>query len=77
MGVFFVLQKLVVVVCDGGFASLAVVAEVADVFDYFAKVMFVLANQFDVLLLLVQEDTGLVLLAGKLAFEVGDAGGWD
>lgn len=75
MGVLFVLQKLVVVACDGGFASLGVVAEVAHVFDYFTEVMFVLANQLDVFLLLVQEDAGLVLLAGKLAFQVGDAGG--
>lgn len=74
MGVLFVLQKLVVVACDRRFACLGVVAEVAHIFDYFAKVVFILADELDVLLLLVRKDAGLVLLAGKLALEIGNAG---
>ena len=60
--------------CDGGFAGFGVEAKVANVFDDFAEVVFVLANELDVFFLLVHEDAGLVLLAGKLAFEIGDAG---
>ena len=71
--IFFVLEELVVVACNVGFAGLGVVAKVADVFHYFAEVVFVLANKLDVLLLLVQENAGLVLLTGKLALKVGDA----
>ena len=72
--ILFVLEELVVVAGNVGFAGFGIVAEVADVFDNFAEVVFVLANELDVLLLLVQEDAGLVLLTGKLALKVGDAG---
>ena len=54
MRIFFVLEELVVVACNVGFAGLGVVAKVADVFDNFAEVVFVLPNKLDVLLLLVQ-----------------------
>ena len=55
--------------------GLGVEAEVADVFNDFAEVVFVLADELDVLSLLVREDAGLVLLTGKLAFQVGNASG--
>ena len=61
--------------CNRGLAGLGVVAELADVFDNSAKRVFVFTDQLDVFLLLVQKDAGLILLAGKLAFEVGYAGG--
>ena len=72
MGVLFVLKKLIVMACNIGFASLGVEAEIADVFDYFPKVVFVFADQLDVLLLLINEDTRLVLLTSELAFKVGN-----
>ena len=73
--VFFVLQELVIVAYNGGLAGFGVEAEVADIFDDSAQVVLILADQLDIFLLLVDEDTGLILFAGKLAFELGNAGG--
>ena len=70
MSVFFRLQQAVPMFGDNYFFRLDIVGELADVFDYFAKMVFVVANKLDVFLLLFEEDSDFVLLVGKLAFKL-------
>jgi len=53
--------------------SLVVVGVFTDVFDNFAKVVFVVPNELGILALFVKEDADFVLFAGKLPFEFGNS----
>jgi hypothetical protein len=53
--------------------SLVIVRVFTDVFDNFAKVMFVVTNELGILALFIKEDADFVLFVGKLAFEFGNS----